>query len=138
MIPFVSKLADHDDAAVRRECLIALRHNKSPEAASLWLKLAQKYDGKDRWYLEALGIGADRNWDALLDIYVAEAGDKLTPAMRDIIWRSRGKQTPQLLASIIKNPATPKEEHPRYLRAFDFLPKGPEKDKALAELLTLE
>ena len=25
----------------------------------LWAELAAQYDGHDRWYLEALGIGAD-------------------------------------------------------------------------------
>ena len=40
--------------------------------------------------------------------------------------------------SIIKDPGTKKEQQPRYLRAFDFLSKGPEKDKALQDLLGLE
>jgi len=50
------------EPAVLRECAIALRHQKGPDAAHLWKLLAWDH-GKDRWYLEALGIGADRNWD---------------------------------------------------------------------------
>jgi hypothetical protein len=138
-IKVVQQLASDSDPAVRRECAIALRHSKAPEAASLWALLASQHDGKDRWYLEALGIGADRNWDTYLDAFLAKAGDKWnTPAGRDIIWRSRAKKTPELLVKIVKDPSTKKEEQPRYMRAFDFLAKGPEKDKALQSLLSLE
>ena len=51
-----------------------------------------------------------------------------------IIWRSRAKKSPALLAKIIKDPATTEEDQPRYFRAFDFL-TGPEKEAALKSLL---
>jgi HEAT repeat protein len=138
-IKLVQNLVNDADPAVRRECIIALRHSKAPEAAELWAELALKYDGKDRWYLEALGIGADKNWDAYLDAYLAKAGDKLmTDAGKDIVWRSRATKTPALLSKIIKDKSTAEESKPRFMRAFDFQAKGPEKDKALQELLILE
>jgi putative membrane-bound dehydrogenase-like protein len=139
MIPIVQPLVADPDPAVRRECAIALRHSQSPEAPKLWAELANQHDGKDRWYLEALGIGADGNWDAYLDAYLAKAGEPWkTAAGRDVIWRSRAKKTPELLVKIVKDKATTKDEQPRYMRAFDFLAKGPEKDKALQDLLGLE
>jgi hypothetical protein len=94
-----------------------------------------QHDGHDRWYLEALGLAADQQWDAFLDAYLAKAGEAWkTPAGRDIIWRSRAKQTPALLVKILKDPATTEEEQPRYFRALDFL-SGPEKEAALKSLL---
>ena len=70
----------------------------------IWATLAQKYDGKDRWYLESLGIAAGADWDACLDAYLAKAGDSWnTPAGQDIIWRSRAKKTPSYLAKILKD-----------------------------------
>ena len=136
---FVRQLADDPSPAVRRECAIALRHSKASEAPELWAQLASKHDGQDRWYLEALGIGADENWDAYLGAYLTKTGNAWnTPAGRDIIWRSRAAKTPELLAKIMKDPATTKDSQPRYLRAFDFLPKSPEKEKALQDLLGLE
>ena len=128
--------ATDSDPEVRRELAIGLRHSKSPEAAAkIWAELAAQYDGKDRWYLEALGIGAGLNWDACLAAYLAKVGDKWdTAAGRDIIWRSRAKQTPTLLAKIIKADSTKEEEQPRYLRALDFL-SGPEKEAALKAIL---
>src|SRR5207249_741770 len=98
-----------------------------------WATLAALHDGKDRWYLEALGIGAAKNWDACLAAYLSLVSEPWkTPAGRDIIWRSRAKQTPALLVKIIKE--AKEDEQPRYFRALDFL-SGPEKEAALKSLL---
>jgi hypothetical protein len=134
-IPIVKKLASDSSPQVRRECAIALRHSASPEAADLWTQLALQHDGQDRWYLEALGIAADKQWDRYLGAWLKSVGEKWnTPAGRDVIWRSRAKATPALLAKIIQDEKTPPETQPRYFRAFDFQ-TGPEKDAALKSLL---
>jgi hypothetical protein len=87
-------------------------------------------------YLEALGISADRQWDAYLDAWIASAGAQCnSPAGREIIWRSRSKKTPSLLAKIIKDKSLNASQREHYFRALDFV-SGPEKDAALVELLT--
>ncbi len=135
VIPLIKALSKDPSVQVRREAILALRHNKSAEAPALWTELAKQHDGHDRWYLEALGLGADRQWDAFLGAYLGSVGTAWnTPAGRDIVWRSRAKKTPELLVKLINDPATPESAKPRYLRAFDFL-TGPEKDAALLELL---
>ncbi len=135
-IPLVKQLAEDQSAQVRRECAIALRHSQSPEAPALWATLARQHDGKDRWYLEALGISADKNEDAYFNAWLAGVGEQWnTPAGRDIIWRSRAKKCPELLVKILSDQQTPAAEKARYLRALDFL-DGPEKEKALVDLLT--
>ncbi|MCC6233041.1 MAG: PQQ-dependent sugar dehydrogenase [Verrucomicrobiales bacterium] len=132
----LSRLASDADPQVRREVALALRDHPSPEAGAIWTTLAGQYDARDRWYLEALGIAAEGRWDAWLPIYLRANPTALqNPAGRDIIWRSRSKQTPGLLLAILKDPKTPETEKPRYFRAFDFQ-SGPEKDAALVELLT--
>jgi hypothetical protein len=119
---------------VRRELCIAIRHKQGDDAKAMWTELALKHDGKDRWYLEALGIAADKQWDAYLDSYLAKVGDSWnTPAGRDIVWRSRAKKSPALLAKIVLDPSTGDKDLPRYMRAFDFL-AGPEKEAALKSL----
>jgi putative membrane-bound dehydrogenase-like protein len=136
--PLLRQVIRDPDPAVRRECAIALRHCRSPEAPALWAELASQHDGRDRWYLEALGIGADRQWDAFLEAFLKRSNsssEPTTPAWRDIIWRSRARQTPGLLARLIADPATPAAELPRLFRAFDFQTPGPEKEKALLSLL---
>ena len=57
------------------------------------------------------------------------------PAGREVVWRSRSKQTPALLVKMITDKKTTEPEKQRYLRAFDFI-NGPEKDAALLQLLT--
>jgi len=136
-IPLVKQLVKDPSPQVRRECAIALRHSKSPEAPALWATLAQRHDGQDRWYLEALGLAADKNEDAFFNAWFAAVGDQWnTPAGRDLIWRSRAKKCPELLVKILGDKNTPEDAKPRYLRALDFL-EGPEKDQALVDLLTV-
>ena len=135
VIPFVKKMADDKDAGVRRACAIALRHNESPDAPALWAKLAQQHDGKDRWYLEALGIALDKQQDKFFGAWLEAVGsDWDTSAGRDIVWRSRSSKTSDLLVKILLNKKTKDEEKPRYIRALDFQ-SGPEKDKALIKLI---
>ena len=138
LIPLVAALARDGSAHVRRECAIALRHNPSPEAPRLWARLAAGYDGQDRWYLEALGIGADRQWDTFLDAWLDAVGEKWnTQAGREVIWRSRSRKTPALLVKIITDRRLSAREREHYFRSLDFIP-GAEKDAALVALLTAQ
>ena len=82
LIGTIKQLVNDPDPQVRRECAIALHHNKSPEAAELWATLATRHDGKDRWYLEALGIGADKQWDKFFAAYLAIVKDPITVRCR--------------------------------------------------------
>ncbi|MEO6182469.1 MAG: hypothetical protein ABIP71_05125, partial [Verrucomicrobiota bacterium] len=94
-------------------------------------------DGKDRWYLEALGIGADKQEDVFFQAWLNLVGEKWnTPAGRDIVWRSRSAKAPDFLVKIIRDTNTPTAERARYIRALDFI-KGTEKDNALVNLLDL-
>ncbi len=135
IIPIVSKLAHDSSPQVRRECAIALRHNSSPEAATLWSELAVQHDGKDRWYVEALGIGADKQWDSFFGTWLKRVGSQWnSPAGRDIVWRSRSKDALPLLAKLILDPAVKEPERLRYFRAFDFH-TDPSKQTVLVSIL---
>ncbi|MEQ1850320.1 MAG: PVC-type heme-binding CxxCH protein [Chthoniobacteraceae bacterium] len=132
----VGKLLRDPSAAVRRE--IALSLHCSHKIEKLWAALAQQHDGKDRWFLEALGLGSVRNEDLCFDTWLAAVGDKWnTPGGRDIIWRVRASKSPEYLARIVMDESISANEKPRFLRAFDFLPATPEKEKALVKLATL-
>ena len=134
LLSALDKLSGDQSPEVRRECLVALAHLKSAKKPTLWASIAQKYDGKDRWYLEALGIGAGSDWDACLDAYLKAVNNVITTqAARDIIWRSRAAQTPALIAKLLGDSSVTAEEAPRYLRAFDFL-NGESKNDALIQV----
>ncbi len=131
----VGAVLNDSSAAVRREAAICLRFSKSAEMPKQWAQLAKQHTAGDRWSIESLGIGAALRWDECLAEYLKLLPDALgTPQGRDIIWRSRAKATPELLAKIVKSDKTPEVEKDRYMRAFDFQ-TGPEKDKALESLL---
>jgi putative membrane-bound dehydrogenase-like protein len=130
----LTPLAKDVSPQVRREVAIALRGNNTPDAAKLWTVLANQYDGKDRWYLEALGIGADGNWDNYFNTWLKDVGREWnTPAGRDIVWRSRSKSAIPLLAELIR--ASDEQQMLRYFRAFDFH-TDPSRQEVLAKLVT--
>ena len=134
---FVTPLIKDKSPQVRRELALALRHSKSPHKAELWAQLAVQHDGKDRWYLEALGIAAGDDADACFAAWLKSVGeDWNTPGGRDIVWRMRASDAADYLATIILDPQTPAADHDRYMRAFDFH-AGAKKEAALGRLLGL-
>ncbi|MCF0050293.1 c-type cytochrome [Dyadobacter sp. LJ53] len=134
---YISLLVKDAEPQVRRECALILHHNQSPKAPALWAELALQYDGRDRWYLEALGIGADNQWDSFFKAWQAKAGSNViaTQAGKDIVWRSRGKESVPLLASLAGDPKTDLKSRLRYFRAFDFNPAANEKSMALLQIM---
>jgi putative heme-binding domain-containing protein len=54
----VGRLSTDPAPAVRREVALSLRGRSFDERRDALVALATRFDGKDRWYLEALGIGA--------------------------------------------------------------------------------
>ena len=129
------RIVQDSDYQVKRELAIALHHVKNPEADAMWAALASQHTGEDRWYLEALGIGADRAWDSRLAAYLAlKPAD--SPAFRDIIFRSRTALANSYLFQYLKE-VKPLNDKLRYFRALDFIP-GEEKSALLVQLINTE
>lgn len=123
----ILKLAAKDNSIfVKREIAIALRNMAAnEESAQLWAELAMAYDGKDRWYLEALGIGADLHWNPFFTAWKTKVGEKWnTMAGRDIVWRARGSEALPYLEKLLLDPNTEKAEISKYFRALDFHPES--------------
>ncbi len=134
---YVAPLVRDPSPQVRRELAIALRHSKSPRMPELWAQLATQHDGKDRWYLEALGIGADLKPEACFAAWLDAVGsDWNTPGGRDIIWRSRANAAADYLVKVLQDPKTTEAQQDHYMRAFDFH-NGANKEAALKSLLGL-
>ena len=133
----VKKAVNDADPQVRRECAIALRGSQAAEAPGLWAQLASRHDGQDRWYLEALGIGAEGNWDRFYAAWASQTGadPTATAAGRDIVWRARTRASVPMLAKLAGDPSTDLTARLRYFRAFDFNPGATEKSQALLALL---
>jgi putative membrane-bound dehydrogenase-like protein len=83
-----AKLATDHSAAVRREVAISLRDVPFADAGEILLKLARGYEGKDRTYLEAWGIGCTGKEN---EVYAALAtrapAGKWASSYADLVWR---------------------------------------------------
>lgn len=133
-----SKMATDTDLQVRREVALSLFGQKGPEVTDAWVKLANGYPVGDRWYLEALGIGAEQNWDDLFEAWVGRAkADKMTSqAGKDIIWRARTNKSVPMLAVLAGDAKVPLKDRLRYFRAFDFNLGTLEKSEALMSIMS--
>jgi putative membrane-bound dehydrogenase-like protein len=123
---FEGGLISHKDPQVRRQLAVSL--HRSSGTALMWARLAGQHEGRDRWYLEALGIGAAGSDEECLEAWLAEVGGNWnTPGGRDILWRLRTpKVAPYLAKLLIAGPG-----ELRYMRAFDFIPDSKERTAAL-------
>lgn len=132
---YMSKVLADSEANVLREGAIALREDTSPEMPAYWLTLASLYDGKDRWYLESLGIAATDRWDECLTMLQAKPLSN-SKAMEGIIWRARGKHAAGMQAALLKQDSITEESVPALFRALDFQDRE-SRETALKSLLNL-
>jgi putative membrane-bound dehydrogenase-like protein len=132
-----AQAASDSSPAVRRELAIALRFDESPTMPEVWAKLAVQHDGKDRWYLEALGIGSDLRAAECFGAWLTAVDGKWnTKAGRDLVWRVRAPQAAEALVEIISDPQLTLEQTNRYFRSLEY--HNPEvRNEAMKKLLTL-
>jgi putative membrane-bound dehydrogenase-like protein len=106
---------------VAREFLLALRTSDAQLAKSWILDLAKRYDGKDRFYLEAIGIAVGRHDKKRREIIFAdfekhfpEWNDKVA----DLVWEL---QPPSVMATLGRRLADPKLSDQQHARIVDIL-----------------
>jgi len=64
-LPYAKKLASDESPLVRAEAAMEMRYRGWDEAKDVLIAVAKGYDGKDRSYLESLGLGAGHNTEEL-------------------------------------------------------------------------
>lgn len=129
-------LAGDASAQVRREVALALHTLEGEKPAQIWAKLASQYDGQDRWYLEALGIGSDNNADRCMEVWLAQDPEAWkSPAGRDLVWRVRSSLCIGYLKDLILDSATPQQQKVRLFRALDFHRDTAAREEALLAIL---
>ncbi len=139
LVPSVAcaSAVDDESPAVRRELAVSLRYDESATMPAAWAKLAQSYDGKDRWYLEALGLSSDLRAAECYDAWLAAIGGNWdTASGRDIVWRVRAPKAADALVQIISDPKLKLDETNRYFRSLEYHdPKV--RTQAMKKLLSL-
>jgi len=137
MVKLVAAIKLDPAPEVLRELAIGLRYYKTTEASEVWAQLVATYDGNDRWFLEALGIGAMDNWDNCLTSYLQLVEKESNLELNyDLVWRARSKLAMPVLSKIISQPDLAKDDLPKFFRAFDFHTGG-NKNEILLGLINL-
>ncbi len=135
---YLEKVVNDKSAQIRREVAIALKYIGTEEAAQLWATVASEYPAGDRWYLEALGIGAEEHADLYFDAWKSRVRDNWkNTAVKEIIWETTAAATVPLLIEMIKNKDVDESKLPSYFRAFHFK-NNPHKNEMLLALLNVD
>ena len=91
LIPMAQKMAKDSSPAVRREVAVSMRDIPVKQSRGVLRQIALRYEGNDRTYLEALGIGATGHEGQIYRAAKAAVGDddplKWSDAFADITWR---------------------------------------------------
>ena len=91
-----TRMASDASPAIRREVALAMRDFKGPEAIANLVTVARGFDGKDRAYLEAIGLGSTGReaevYDAIAKVMGA-APAAWSPAFAALTWRLHPPQS---------------------------------------------
>jgi putative membrane-bound dehydrogenase-like protein len=89
-IPAISQsLLGDESMGLQREIALAMNYQPAEKAVPILVKLAEKFDGKDRWYLEALGIGAQGKEEAFLSAWSSSHKDANPAITEKLVWRMK-------------------------------------------------
>ncbi len=123
---YAAKLARDPSPAVRREVALSQRDVSFEDSRDILLALAAGYDGADRSYLEAWGIGAT-NKEA--DLYAALAssapGADATAWPRkysDLVWRLTPAAAVSAFSARAQAASLPASERTKAITALGFIP----------------
>ncbi len=125
----------HDPSQqVRREIAVALQYADSDAALDSLLELCRQYDGKDRWYLEALGIAA-RGRENRLYARLREAfPERWNSILGKLLWEFRSSDALSYLVSSINDGGLTQQQRAEALDALSAMAL-PQAGIAVAEFL---
>jgi putative membrane-bound dehydrogenase-like protein len=132
---YLSLVLNDKSPQVLREVAIGLRYIGTETAAEQWANVAVEHTAGDRWYLEALGIGADIYPDLYFKAWKNKVGEHWqSEAGKEIVWRVHAKESVPMLVSLIKDENVPSAQLASYFRAINFK-EHPNKDHYLLDML---
>jgi putative membrane-bound dehydrogenase-like protein len=106
MVQVADEMLGDASPAVMRELCLAMRFEPDDRAIPVLVKLADKYDGTDRWYLEAIGIGATDRTAELLSAWEKGHANKDPESEKGIIWRLKMDMPKEMPAEANSGKAT--------------------------------
>ncbi len=123
---YAADYADDASPAVRREVALSLRDVAFADAKEVWLALARGFDGVDRSYLAALGIGATHKeaelYAALAATQTEQDATKWAPAYAQLAWKLTPAEAAPAFAARAASTALTDAERLAAVTALGFIP----------------
>ncbi len=116
------KLLKDSDSGVRRELLLSLQHIKEDWAEKWIVILARQFDGKDRFYREAIGIASRGREEKVFAEIVKAFDGKWNRAVSEIAFDLNVKESLEKSAQILADASAPMETR---LAAVKVVSYGP-------------
>jgi len=125
-LAMAGRMTSDPSAAVRREVALSLRDATVEESLNLLVRLGKRFDGKDRAYLEAFGIGCTgKEAEVYRELAISLGGtdpEKWSEAFTGIAWRLHpAEAVPAFKLRALSNRLS-KEQRTRMLTALAFVP----------------
>ena len=123
---YAQQLVQDKSPAVRRAVAIALKDVPLEESQSLMLTLVDGYDGKDPWYLTALGIALEGKEEAfypvLLKHFEAKDPEDWSQPLADLVWELHPASSVKALQARAASKQLSAKEREKALVALAFVP----------------
>jgi putative membrane-bound dehydrogenase-like protein len=131
------RLAEDPSPAVRREVALSLRGIPFDQSRDILLALAARYDGVDRWYLEALGTAATGNEASLYSALLPSLGHpdptRWDARFSGIAWRLHPAAAIDAFKARAASPRLTTDQRRQSMVALAFV-DDPRAAQAMAEL----
>ena len=115
------ELANSTSASVRRELALSLRDVPWEAKKETVKVLAEKFDGWDRWYSEALGIACEGDEAKAYDLLIKNDPSSWKRATEEIAWRLHPPQSVSALAERAMNAKNPVDRRKKMIDALGFI-----------------
>lgn len=137
VLPEARRLATDPSPAVRREVALSLAGAPLADSRDIFLELAARHDGRDRWYLEALGAAARGREEPLYAAVLSSLGDRDPMAWDErfaaIAWRLHPPSAIEAFTARAGASALPAGARRQALVALGFV-DDPRAAQAMADL----
>jgi len=125
VLEYARDLAKDPSPAVRRDLAISLRDMGFEKCRQVVMDLVDAYDGKDRWYLEALGTAMDGKEQRFYPLLLERFGDDplaWSAEMSNVVWRIHPEAAIPALKKRVLSDQVSFEDRKAALVAIAFIP----------------
>lgn len=133
-----ARMATDPSAAIRREAALTARDLPLEQAKPILLEVAKRFDGKDRAYLEAFGLGCsgrEREIYQALEKTMGGPAEKWSDAFAWVAWRLGAPEAIPALKARALSPKLSEAQRKLMVDALAFI-KTTEASQAMLELAT--